>query len=408
MANSILDGVMAMVTPEMKQALASRLGESSQGIETGLGTAAAATLGGLASKVGDTNFLSQIVNMVSGSSGQNILGSLSSLGTSGPSGAVGDLVNRFLPMVFGGSQGQVTNLLTQKAGISAASASGLLKTAIPLILGYFAKLHASGSLNLGSLSSLLTAEAPNLSRFIPAGFLSSGAPAVSSTARATVAPVEASGIGKGAGWLVGLGILGALLLAGLVYWALDANKLNVEPQNNAVKPTATAAVNTASDDVQKAWAALGAPSPVKLPDGTELNAPRLGVENKLLQFIQDVHQDVKKDVWFDFDRLLFETGKATLEPASDDQLHNVAAILKAYPKVNIKIGGYTDNTGDKAANQKLSEERAQNVKAELEKLGVEPSRLAAQGYGEDHPVADNSTEEGRQKNRRISMRVTAK
>ncbi len=80
MANSILDGVMAMVTPEMKQALAARLGESSQGIETGLGTAAAATLGGLASKVGDTNFLSQIINMVSGSSGQNILGSLSSLG----------------------------------------------------------------------------------------------------------------------------------------------------------------------------------------------------------------------------------------------------------------------------------------------------------------------------------------
>jgi outer membrane protein OmpA-like peptidoglycan-associated protein len=408
MANSILDGVMAMVTPEMKQALASRLGESSQGIETGLGTAAAATLGGLASKVGDTNFLSQIVNMVSGSSGQNILGSLSSLGTSGPSGAVGDLVNRFLPMVFGGNQGQVTNLLTQKAGISAASASGLLKTAIPLILGYFAKLHASGSLNLGSLSSLLTAEAPNLSRFIPAGFLSGGAATVSSTARAAVAPVEPSGVGKAAGWLVGLGILGALLLAGVVYWALDANKLNVEPQNNAVKPTATAAVDTASEDVQKAWAALGAPSPVKLPDGTELNAPRLGVENRLLQFIQDVHQDVKKDVWFDFDRLLFETGKATLEPASDDQLHNVAAILKAYPKVNIKIGGYTDNTGDKAANQKLSEERAQNVKAELEKLGVEPSRLTAQGYGEDHPVADNSTEEGRQKNRRISMRVTAK
>jgi OmpA-OmpF porin, OOP family len=408
MANSILDGVLAMITPEMKQGLAARLGESSQGIETGLGTAAAATLGGLASKVGDTNFLSQIINMVSGSAGQNILGSLSSLGSSGPSGAVGDLVNRFLPMVFGGNQSQVTDLLTEKAGISAASASGLLKTAIPLILGYFAKLHASSSLNLGSLSSLLTAEAPNLSRFIPAGFLSSTAPAVSSTARAAVAPVEASGIGKGAGWLVGLGIVGALLLAGVVYWALDANKLNVEPENNAVKTTATAAVNTASDDVQKAWAALGAPSPVKLPDGTELNAPRLGVENRLLQFIQDTNQDIKKDVWFDFDRLLFETGKATLEPASDDQLHNVAAILKAYPKVTMKIGGYTDNTGDKAANQKLSEERAQNVKTELEKLGVDLSRLTAQGYGEDHPVADNSTEDGRQKNRRISMRVTAK
>jgi K(+)-stimulated pyrophosphate-energized sodium pump len=105
---------------------------------------------------------------------------------------------------------------------------------------------------------------------------------------------------------------------------------------------------------------------------------------------------------------LFDTGSATLQPASDEQLHNVAEILKAYPNVKLKIGGYTDNTGDKAANQKLSEERAQNVKAALEKMGIDPSRLTAQGYGEEHPVADNSTEEGKQKNRRISMRVTAK
>ncbi len=406
MANSILDGVLALVTPEMKQGLTARLGESSQGIETGLGTAAAATLSGLASKVGDTNFLSQIINMVSGSSGQNILGSLSTLGSAGPSSGVGDLVNRFLPLVFGGNQSQVTEVIAQKAGISAASASGLLKAAVPLLLGYFAKLHASGSLNLTSLSSLLTAEAPNLSRFIPAGFLTSGA-SVKEATRAAVAPVEASGIGKGAGWLVGLGIVGALLLSGLVYWALDANKLSVQPKDamaDAVKSAAT----TASNAANSAWAALGDFFKVKLPDGTELNVPQLGVENKLILFIQDVKQDIKKDVWFDFDRLLFDTGKATLQPASDEQLHNVAAILKAYPKVKLKIGGYTDNTGDKSANQKLSEERAKNVKVELEKLGVEPARLVAQGYGEEHAVADNATEEGRQKNRRISMRVTAK
>jgi OOP family OmpA-OmpF porin len=404
MANSILDGILALVTLEMKQELAARLGESSQGIETGLGTAAAATLSGLASKVGDTNFQSQIINMVSGSSGQNILGSLSSLGTGGPSGGVGDLVNKILPLVFGGKQSQAADLVAQKAGISEASARGLLKTSVPLILGYFAKLHASGSLNLGSLSSLLTAEAPNLTRFIPAGFLRSGA-TVTSVAQAALAPAEASGIGKGAVWLVGLGIVGAILLSGLVYWALDVNKLSVQPKDTM---TDTMKGATTGDATNSAWAALGDFFKVNLPDGMELNVPQLGVENKLIQFIQDVKQDVKKEVWFDFDRLLFDTGKATLQPASHDQLHNVAAILKAYPKVNIKLGGYTDNTGDTTANQKLSEERAKNVKAELEKLGVEPARLVAQGYGEEHPVMDNTTEEGRQKNRRISMRVTAK
>ena len=112
--------------------------------------------------------------------------------------------------------------------------------------------------------------------------------------------------------------------------------------------------------------------------------------------------------WFDFDRLLFDTGSATLQPASEDQLHSVAAILAAYPKVKIKIGGYTDNTGDQAANLKLSQDRADSVKAELQKLGVAPDRMESQGYGEDHPVADNTTDEGRQKNRRISLRVTEK
>ena len=72
--------------------------------------------------------------------------------------------------------------------------------------------------------------------------------------------------------------------------------------------------------------------------------------------------------------------------------------------MKVKIGGYTDNTGNKEANLKLSQDRATNVMSELVKLGVGASRMEAEGYGEDHPVADNATEEGRAKNRRISLR----
>ena len=139
-----------------------------------------------------------------------------------------------------------------------------------------------------------------------------------------------------------------------------------------------------------------------------LNIPKLGIENRVVDFIEDASKPADKTTWFDFDRLLFDTGKATLQPSSQEQLDNIANILKAYPKVKIKLGGYTDNTGDKAANMKLSGERANNVMAELAKLGVEPARMTAEGYGDDHPVADNSSEEGRAKNRRISLRVTEK
>jgi outer membrane protein OmpA-like peptidoglycan-associated protein len=74
----------------------------------------------------------------------------------------------------------------------------------------------------------------------------------------------------------------------------------------------------------------------------------------------------------------------------------------------LKPGGYTDNIGDPAANLALSRKRAEYTRAELVKLGVDAKRLEAEGYGDKHPVADNSTEEGRQKNRRIYLRVTAK
>jgi outer membrane protein OmpA-like peptidoglycan-associated protein len=76
--------------------------------------------------------------------------------------------------------------------------------------------------------------------------------------------------------------------------------------------------------------------------------------------------------------------------------------------VTIKLGGYTDNTGDPEANLKLSQQRAETVMADLVKLGVDANRLKAEGYGQEHSVADNSTEEGRAKNRRIDLSVTSK
>lgn len=405
MSSSLLDGVLGLVSPEMKQAFASRLGESPTAVQSGLGTAVAATLGGLVSKAGDTSFLNQIIGLVSGSSGQSILSSLPNLGSAGPTGTVSDIVSRFLPMVFGGQQNQVTSLMTQRAGISSSAATSLLQSAVPLILGFLARFHSAGSLTTNSLSNMLTGEGPNLQKYLPTGFLSnlsSTASGLSSRAVAAERAVEAKA--KGFNWMALLGVLVALLAVWFVYRALQGSKIETKPVTDA----ASNAVNSASNAANAAWASLGSFFKTKLPDGTELNIPQYGVENKLLQFIQDGSKPVDDTTWFDFDRLLFDTSSATLQPASDEQLRNIAAIMKAYPNVKIKIGGYTDNTGDAAANMKLSQARADNVRAELIQLGVAPDRLEAQGYGEEHPVADNSTEEGRQKNRRISMRVTAK
>lgn len=153
---------------------------------------------------------------------------------------------------------------------------------------------------------------------------------------------------------------------------------------------------------------LGAKMDKALSSGITLNIPENGIENNLLKFIEDKDAVVNKTTWFDFDRLTFETGKSTLKSESVEQLTNISQIMKAYPNVNVKLGGYTDNVGKANDNLQLSGERASMVKAELIKLGIKDTRIDSEGYGQENPVSTNDTEQGRAANRRISIRVTKK
>jgi outer membrane protein OmpA-like peptidoglycan-associated protein len=154
----------------------------------------------------------------------------------------------------------------------------------------------------------------------------------------------------------------------------------------------------------QATAGLGEFVDRKLPGGILLNIPENGMEAHLLSLIQD-STPASDSGWFNFDRITFDTSSALLGPESEEQLLNVAAILKAYPKVRLKIGGYTDNLGTAKANMRLSQNRADAVTRELTSMGIAADRLESEGYGDQHPVRDNSTEEGRAMNRRIAMRL---
>jgi OmpA-OmpF porin, OOP family len=212
-------------------------------------------------------------------------------------------------------------------------------------------------------------------------------------------------------WKWALPLLALLALGWLLSRLFTGRERQV--QTNIAVPTATAtlraeATATIAPTAAPMRADLGAFIEKRLPDGTMLRIPSNGVENKLIVFIEDPSQRADRETWFSFDRLEFETDSANLRPGSAEQLRNIAEIMKAYPNVNVKIGGYTDNVGDDAYNLKLSQERANRTMSELARLGVSQSRMTAEGYGEQHPVADNATEEGRQRNRRIDIRVTKK
>lgn len=394
MAASIVESVMSFLGPQVAGPVASQLGESTETVQRGLQASSAAMLSGIAAKADEPGFLSQIFGLITNPA--NSAGALSSL-TSGLGSAVtgagsplGELGSRFLSSIFGARQSTIADAIGQSSGLPSSKAMSLLTMAAPLVLGALGNHVRENGLSASGLANSIKSEASGLQRFLPAGLLSS-----LTATPAYVANQTAKAAGAANRWLWPV-ILLAILLLGVLWFF------------NRAKAPVTETVQNAANSASSAMSALGDFFKTKLPNGVELNIPQFGIENKLLTFIQDTSKPVDPNTWFNFDRLLFDTGKATLQPSSQEQLDNIANILKAYPNVHVKIGGYTDNTGDPSANMTLSSERAKNVMDALVSSGIDPSRLTSEGYGDQYPVGDNSTEEGRAKNRRIALRVTEK
>jgi len=98
----------------------------------------------------------------------------------------------------------------------------------------------------------------------------------------------------------------------------------------------------------------------------------------------------------------FDLNKAVVKSQYDEEIGNLAAVMKKHPEIAIVIEGHTDSTGNAAFNKNLSQQRAEAVRKYLmEKFGIDGARLTATGYGESRPAASNATREGRQKNRRV-------
>jgi outer membrane protein OmpA-like peptidoglycan-associated protein len=106
--------------------------------------------------------------------------------------------------------------------------------------------------------------------------------------------------------------------------------------------------------------------------------------------------------------LFFDTGKADVRPDSYPELDRIALSVTENPKLIIEIGGHTDNVGKDEANQTLSQGRADSVREYIIGKGVEPDRIKSKGYGETQPIQTNDTDEGRQANRRVEVKILKK
>lgn len=99
----------------------------------------------------------------------------------------------------------------------------------------------------------------------------------------------------------------------------------------------------------------------------------------------------------------FDVAKASIKPESEPIIDQIAQMLKESPALMVVIEGHTDNTGDRQKNKVLSEQRAKSVLAAIVKRGVDSKRLTSAGFGQDKPIADNATEQGKAKNRRVEL-----
>jgi OOP family OmpA-OmpF porin len=380
------------------QNIASQFGTSERTILDGVQASIAAVISGLSQKSGDKTFLSQVLQTAQATPETGLATALSNGALANPASSFLTGSRQFLSSIFGDKLGGLTEAIATHTGLRSAAATTLLALGGQTVLGFLGNKVRDGSVNASTLPAFLAKESSALLAMLPAGFST----VTTGHHKIDVNPVIAQAVQvekKSSIWLWLLPLLLALLLG---FWWYRSHQtpapVATEPTPAPVAPTVTS--STGAD--------LGALVGTKLPDGTTLQIPQRGVEGKLLAFIQDPNRAPDKTSWFDFDRLLFATNSTTLEPQSTEQLTAVAGILKAYPAVHLTIGGYTDNTGDASYNQKLSQGRADSVVAQLESMGIASDRLVAKGYGEDHPVGDNSTPDGRALNRRISMLVTSK
>ncbi len=392
MSVNIIELLKNEFSDEIVDKLGKFFGLDANKIKSGLSAIFPALLGALVQKGATSGGASEILNMIQkgGYGAETLKGSSAAFAGGDATKNLMASGSGLLDGIFGNRLSKAVDWISGAGGIGKDVTASLACLVAPSVLGLLGKEIKSSNLNAAGLMNLLAGQAGFLKNLLPAGLKG----VLGMTDFAEPAQAIERSVKQGASiwkWLIPL-----LILAAVLYFAFKS----CSPSRNAIEKSAT--------QIGDAMEKLGKFLMVRLPNGVDLNVPEFGVEKKLIDFIEDANKPVDETTWFSFDRLEFETGSAKLKSASAEQLKNIVEIMKAYPKVGLKIGGYTDNTGDPASNLELSQMRAENTAQELVRLGVDPARLQAEGYGESYPVADNATEEGRQKNRRIDLRVTAK
>ncbi|UJF30056.1 OmpA family protein [Kaistella sp. 97-N-M2] len=412
MSLNIIDLIKGQLGPALVSQAASQLGESESAISKAISGLLPAVVGGLANNADKPGVLDSITGATSGGILGNLLGDASN----------NPMISTVLASIFGDKIGGLVNSVSSFAGVSNSSSNSLLNMVAGAALGSIGKYAADNKLGNDGVKNLLEDQKGIVSTLMPAGLslASLGLGSMGSTSmdvptenvkvtsydepkievnrggntHVNVDKVDdADGAGSIWKWLL------PLLLLALAAWFL---------WKQCNKPADTTTTMTDSTAMMTDSAAVTAPvdsammNTTKTDEDIDLNGTAIkgykgGMEDSMISFLKSgayanaADDAALKDNWYTFDKVNFKMGSSTdLEAASQGQLDNLLAILKAYPEAKIKIGGYTDKVGDEAANVKLSGERAEYIKKWLSDKGVGAQVLGAEGYGSKFATVDAS------------------
>lgn len=407
---TLIDSLTNLISPAVGQ-IAGKLGESETAVSSGVTGSLGSILGGLLHKTNDTAAFGQIFDVIgsappSSDLSGDLASAVGSLGTDG--GGVANTASNFLGMLFGGQTNVIADLLGGTAGFrNKASALALLKLAAPMVINFLGKKVRDDGLNADGLTRLLTSERESIVAAAPPGVMKAletppQTPRMEEREiERTAVPADRPYIGdtrteRDRRWLWPAVGVAAVILALIAVTVSRPHRVerrmsaNV-PALDTMPNRAGAVIDTAGGEVSTPLSALGALGKRRLPSGVIIDVPTYGMETRVINYIEG-GQTASELATFDFDRLTFDEGSANLRPGSQEQIHNIASIMRAYPTVTVRIEGYSDNAGSPVTNLKLSQQRANAVKQAIVGEGISSSRV--------------TSEAGGVRNRRVALEVT--
>jgi len=270
--------------------------------------------------------------------------------------------------LLSGHSRDVATELNSSTHIGGGSAATILAVLAPMVLGVIGR-SAGPATSVSGLQSWFASERGGILKTLPSGIGS-----VLGMGAAPVAAAAEAGASRPMRWII------AALAAVLLFFG-------VRYISTMRAPTTLGSIT------------------LHLPGGGTIDVMQGSIGYSVSRFLESGDPAPRT---FVFDNLNFDTASNALTPASLPTATALVAILKAYPNTQVRIVGYTDNQGDPAANVTLSDARAASVKQQLVNGGIAADRITTAGMGEQNPIADNGTAEGRAKNRRTELEIVKK